>query len=177
MKKQEKIALIQSAINELAICRCYFVYDDNYFYYYSIMVNDKFLLGVNENDFSLNGYSIRKMSHLNKVEIKDDKCHEINKMFGIVDQIINPNIDISSWQSIFQSLINYDGYIIVQDEFHQKFFIGKLIKVFKNKFDFLCLDADGNWYDYITSFRYTQITSISWNTRYDIFWKKYMESK
>jgi len=96
MKKQEKIELIQRGIDEIAICRCYFTYEQNYFYYYLNAVNDKFILGQEEDDFLLDGYCIRKMSHLKKVEIKDDKCNEINKMFGIVDQVTNPGIDITN---------------------------------------------------------------------------------
>ena len=103
MKKQEKIDLIQKGISETTLCRCYFIYDQNYFYYYPHTVNDKFMLGQEEDDFLLDGYCIRKISHLKKVEIKDDKCNEINKMFGITNQIVNPGIDISSWHSIFNT--------------------------------------------------------------------------
>lgn len=44
MKRQEKIDVLNKGINEIEICRCYFTYDDNYFYYYPNEVNEKFLL-------------------------------------------------------------------------------------------------------------------------------------
>ena len=50
MKKQDKLDMIQSAIETPKLCRCYFTYDENYFYYYPNAVNEKFLLGQEEND-------------------------------------------------------------------------------------------------------------------------------
>ena len=175
MKKQEKIDLIQKAIQETEICRCYFTYDPNYFYYYPNAVNDKFIMGQSEEDFSLDGYCIRKISHLKKVEIKDDKCNEINKMFGITDQVIKPDVDISSWRSIFESLSKLDTYIVIEDDFNEQFAIGIIEKVLKDKLYFKPFDADGVWDEVGLEIRYSQITSVLWDTRYAQYWKRYLE--
>ena len=175
MKKQEKIDLIQKAIQETVICRCYFVYDQNYFYYYPNAVNEKFFLGQEEDDFLLDGYCIRKISQLKKIEVKDDKCQEINKLFGITDQVVDPGIDISSWQSIFESLSKLDTYIQIEDAFGEQFAIGIIQKVLKDKLYFKHFDADGIWDEADLEIRYSQITSVSWGTRYAQYWKRYME--
>ena len=175
MKKQEKINLIQKAIQETVICRCYFVYDQNYFYYYPNAVNEKFFLGQEEDDFLLDGYCIRKISQLKKVEVKDDKCQEINELFGITDQVADPGIDISSWQSIFESLSKLDTYIQIEDAFGELFAIGIIQKVLKDKLYFKHFDADGIWDEADLEIRYSQITSVSWGTRYAQYWKRYME--
>ena len=175
MKKQEKIDLIQKAIQETVICRCYFVYDQNYFYYYPNAVNEKFFLGQEEDDFLLDGYCIRKISQLKKVEVKDDKCQEINELFGITDQVADPGIDISSWQSIFESLSKLDTYIQIEDAFGEQFAIGIIQKVLKDKLYFKHFDADGIWDEADLEIRYSQITSVSWGTRYAQYWKRYME--
>ena len=175
MKKQEKINLIQRAIQETVICRCYFVYDQNYFYYYPNAVNEKFFLGQEEDDFLLDGYCIRKISQLKKVEVKDDKCQEINELFGITDQVADPGIDISSWQSIFESLSKLDTYIQIEDAFGELFAIGIIQKVLKDKLYFKHFDADGIWDEADLEIRYSQITSVSWGTRYAQYWKRYME--
>lgn len=175
MKKQEKIDLIQKAIQETVICRCYFVYDQNYFYYYPNAVNEKFFLGQEEDDFLLDGYCIRKISQLKKVEVKDDKCQEINELFGITDQVADPGIDISSWQSIFESLSKLDTYIQIEDAFGELFAIGIIQKVLKDKLYFKHFDADGIWDEADLEIRYSQITSVSWGTRYAQYWKRYME--
>lgn len=175
MKKQEKIDLIQRAIDETAICRCWFSYDQNYFYYYPNAVNDKFILGQEEDDFLLDGYCIRKIAHLKKAEIKDDKCNEINKLFGVTDQIADPGIDISSWQAIFKSLSELNTYIQIEDAFSEQFAIGIIEKVLKDKLFFRRFDADGIWDEDSVEIRYSQITSVQWGTRYARYWKRYLE--
>jgi len=174
MKKQEKIDLTKQGISETAICRCYFTYDQNYFYYYPNAVNDKFILGQEEDDFLLDGYCIRKISHLKKVEIKDDKCNEINRMFGVTNQIVNPDIDISSWHSIFRSLSQLDTYIQIEDAANSQFAIGVIEKVLKDRLCFKSFDADGVWDKEGFEIRYSQITSVQWGTRYAQYWKRYL---
>ena len=174
MKKQEKLDLIQKGIEETVICRCYFTYDQNYFYYYPLAVNDTFILGQEEDDFLLDGYCIRKISHLKKVEIKNDKCHEINKLYGIVDGVVNPGIDITSWQSIFQALSQLDTYLQIEDSINGQFSIGEIENVLKDKLYFRSFDADGVWDEDALEIRYSQITSVSWGTRYAQYWKRYL---
>ena len=175
MKKQEKIDLIQQGIDETALCRCYFVYDENYYYYYPYAVNNTFLLGHEEDDFQLDGYCIRKLSHLKKVEIKDDKCNDINKFLGITDQLSDPGVDITSWKHIFESLSLLDTYIVIEDDFGEQFAIGVIEKVLKDRLFFKSFDADGIWEEGNWEIRYSQITSVRWGTRYDQGWKRYLE--
>ena len=175
MKKQEKINLIQRGIAETVICRCHFTYDQNYFYYYPLAVNETFLLGQEEDDFLLDGYCIRKISHLKKVEIKDDKCNEINRVFGITAQIENPGINIGSWQSIFQSLSQLDTYIQIEDAVNEQFAIGIIEKVLKDRLHFKPFDADGVWDEDGLEIRYSQITSVRWGNRYAEYWQHYLE--
>ena len=176
MKKQEKIDIITRGIRDTELCRCYFTYEPNYYYYYPNAVNEKFLLGQEEGDFLLNGYCIRKLSQLKKVEIKDDKCNEINKRFGITGQIRRPDVDISSWQTVFESLMRLHVYVEIEDAIHQQFAIGVIRKVFKNKLYFRPFDADGVWDEAGLEIRYSQITSVKWGTRYAEYWRRYLET-
>ena len=139
--------------------------------------NQKFILGQEEFDFLLDGYSIRKMSYLKKVKIQDDKCNEISKELGITAQVQNPEIDISSWENIFHSLKALNDIIIIEDEINEKFAIGIVQKVLKNKLYFLEFDANGVWNDCQLEIPYSTITSVKWNTRYITAWKKYLKLK
>ena len=56
MKKSEKLAVISSAKGTYDICRCYFKYHADYWYFYILGCSDKFLFGAEENDFQLNGF-------------------------------------------------------------------------------------------------------------------------
>ena len=177
MKRQEKIDIIEKAIKNTEITRFYFSYDENYFYYYPHTVNEKFILGQEEDDFLLDGYAIRKISQLRKVEVKDDKCDEINKEIGLTAQIKKPDVDISSWRTIFESLKTLNTFIIIQDEINEYFFIGVIKKILKNKVYFLEFDANGVWSDYEVEIPYSMITSVQWNTRYATTWEKHLKNK
>ena len=72
------ISLIFSSIGTTKIMRMYFKYDEDYWYYYPNAVNERFVLGQEENDFELDGYHIRKISDLTKAQIKEDLCERIN---------------------------------------------------------------------------------------------------
>ena len=176
MKKQEKLDLLQKAIAQKEICRCYFTYDDVYFYYYPNAVNDKFLLGQYEDDFLLDGYHIRKISQLKKLEIKYDLCNTINKFIGTQEHIKMPDVDITSWQTIFDSLQKLDRFIIIEDEINEQYAIGVIEKTFKNKLHFKPFDADGIWEDKSWEIPYSQITSVKWATRYADTWERYLKS-
>lgn len=175
MVKQEKLDIIKQAIVETGICRCSFSYDGDYFYYYPNAVNEKFILGQRDDEFLLDGYTVRKISHLRRVERVNGMHDTIYQEFGIAAQVQNPNIDITSWQSIFLALQNRGEIVIIEDEIGQKLVIGKIQHVFKNKVYFLDFDVDGVWNKEILVIPYSVITSVQWNTRYTAGWKKYLK--
>ncbi len=175
MTKNEKIEIINRAILKIELCRCYFKYDENCFYYYPNAVNDKFILAQEEDDFLLDGYSIRKLSQLKKVELTQNKYNEINKEIGLTEKIQKPDIDLTSWLSIFNSLKAVNEVVIIENEFNNEFVIGVIQKVLKNKLYFLDFDADGVWSSEPLEIPYSSITSVQWNTRYTTIWKKYLK--
>lgn len=175
MKKQEKINLLKKGIEEVEICRCYYKFNVQYFYCYPNAVNDKFFMGQFEDDFQLNGYFVRKIANLEKVQIRNDKCNEINKLFGITTQIQMPKVDIVDWKSVFTSLISCDGFIIIEDEKNEQFVIGKIEKILSKKLYFKRFDAQGDWDDDIIEIPYSSITSVEWGDRYCKGWERYME--
>ena len=140
-----------------------------------ITVNDKFFLGQEEDDFLLDGYCIQKISRLKKVEIKDDKCNEINELLGVTDGIRMPEVDINSWKTIFDSLLRLDTYVEIEDAVNGQYAIGVIEKVLKDRIYFKAFDADGVWNEDSLEIRYSQMTSVKWGTRYARCWKRYLE--
>lgn len=178
MKKSEIKAIVNASIDQRNLCRMYFRYDYYYRYYFPLISNDKLFLSIEEDDFILNGYSIRRHVDLIKVQIKENKCIEILKREGIVDSIKTPDIDISNWETVFTSLLKMNKNIIVESESlnndESEFFIGRIDKVFK-KFVYLYhFDADGIWQDEPFKIQYTEITSVSFGTRYVESFSKYL---
>ena len=85
-----------------------------------------------------------------------------------------PDVDISNWQTIFDSLQKLNKFIIIEDDINEQFAIGIIEKTFKNKLYFKSFDADGIWDNAGLEIPYSQITSVKWDCRYADTWEKYM---
>ena len=100
-----------------------------------------------EDDFIIDGFAIRRFCDLTKVQIKEDKCIEIIKNEGILNNLSAPDIDLTDWHSVFLSLQRIGKNIIVEkeslDDDECEFAIGNIEKVLKNKILFKHFDADG----------------------------------
>lgn len=180
MKKSHKICILHNSLGTYNLCRCYFNYDDNYWYYYILNYSEKLFFGIEESDFILNGFQIRKISDLKKIELKDDICVKINKEKKLLENIKKPEIDLSSWKSVFKSLKAYNGFVIVQNEDNEKgdgfFYMGYVSKIKKSSILFSAVDADGVWYDNI-KIAYSKITSVTFGDRYSTTWQEYLSRK
>ena len=140
-------------------------------------MNGRFLLGQEEDDFQLDGYHIRKISDLTKAEVKDDLCAQINIWNGVVHQIQDPGVDISSWQSVFQSPVLKDRLIIVEDEYSGEYVLGVIKKAYARHVSLISIDADGVAGPAPFLFPYSKITHVAWDTRYAENWCRYLESR
>ncbi len=100
-------------------------------------------------------------------------CLQINVWNGVVNQVRNPNIDISSWRSAFEGLKNYPGFLIIEDEINEQFAIGQIAEIKKSSLIFRPFDADGVWQEELL-IPYSSITHVSWNTRYANQWYEYL---
>lgn len=179
MKKSEIKAVISHGVNQRNLCRIFFRYDINYRYYFPLISNDKLFLGAEEDDFLIDGYSIRRYVDVTKVQIKEDKCLEILQKEKIIDNIQTPNVDISNWETVFSSLKKMNKNIIVEKESLKdnecEFVIGRIDKVYK-KFTYVYhFDADGIWQEEPYRIPYTAITSVSFGTRYVEIFSKYLD--
>ena len=96
---------------------------------------------TNEDDFIIDGFTVRRFCDVKKAEIKNDKCVEIIKSEGLLDNIKVPEIDITDWFSVFLSLSELNINIIVEKESLNddecEFAIGKIVKVLKTKVIFI----------------------------------------
>lgn len=178
MTKKKIKEIVNNSINQRNLCGMLFRYDCNYRYYYPLITNDKLFLSVEEDNFILDGYSIRRYVDLKKIRIRDDNCIEILKKEGIVDSIQTPDIDITNWETVFQSIKRLNRNIIVEkeslDDNEWEFAIGRIDKIFKRFIYFFHFDADGIWGEEPIKIYYTDITTVSFGTRYVDVFSKYI---
>ena len=178
MKKQEKLNILRTSIGTYQLCRCRFDYDSDYWWqYYMFGVSDRLLFGAIQDDFMLNGFSIRKLSDLKKLKINDDLRSKINEEHQLIANVTAPQIDLSSWQTVFASLKPLDLFVIVEndrtDENENFFYIGRILKVKKSHLLFSHFDADGIWQE-DEDIPYFEITSVTFGDRYSKTWQEYL---
>lgn len=141
-------------------------------------MSDKFIFGIEENDFILDGFQIRKISNIKKVELKDDLYVKINEKHEILKGVIKPDIDLTSWKTIFNSLIEMNKFIIIKNEDLEEeeldFAIGKVISVNSNSISFKEFDSNGVWDDNLLTIPFKWITSVTFNDRYSKTWEDYL---
>lgn len=180
MTKVEIKEIVASCMNEKTICRIFLRYDISYRYYIPLFISDKLFLGAEEDDFIIDGYHIRRFKDITKAQIKDDMCIEILKREGVIDRITTPDVDITSWETVFRSLQKRMENIIVEkedpDEKKCKFVIGRIEKIYKNYAYVRHFDADGIWQEEPYRIPYTEITSITFDSRYVNTYSKYLGS-
>lgn len=178
MKKCDIKLLINSSIVQRQLCRVRFDYDDNTWFIFPLLANDKMFLCANEEEFMLNGYSIRRFKDVEKAEYQEGKIFSMIQAEKIDERISVPNIDMSDWQTIFTSLKEQDKNIIVENEKAEEnedsFVIGRIIKATKTKVVMQHFDAEGIWEEELYEIPYSKITSVSFNTRYVDIFSKYI---
>ena len=178
MTKSYIIKLINTAITKKQLCRVEFDYDDNSQFVFPLLTNDKLFLCANEDDFILNGFSLRRFRDVNKAEYQEGKTFSMIKAERIIEKIIVPTVDITSWQTFFESLKSQNKNIIVENEKAEEdedsFIIGRIIKTTKTKVVMQHFDVEGIWEEEFYEVPYNKITSVSFGTRYVETFSKYL---
>lgn len=118
MKKSEKMEVINQSIQNKNLCRVGYKYNDYLKYLFPLIANEKLFLSSKEEDFDFCGYHISRISNINSIDIRTsgDRLFEIIKAEGLSKYFDVPNIDLSNWKTVFESLQKRGGYIIVKCE-------------------------------------------------------------
>lgn len=178
MKKEKIRKIIEEAANSKQLCRTFFSYEKDYYYYFPLKIGKKFFLGAEEDDFMIDGYSIRRFRDIKKVQIRKDKCLEIDRLEGILEKLVVPDVDLDGWKSVFLSLQKIGHNIIVEKESLNKneraFCIGRIEKVGNKKVYMRYFDAMGVWDENLWKIHYSQITSVTFGSRYVKVFSKYL---
>lgn len=179
MLKSEKINIFNKSIKEKIFVGIDFIFSDRRLYFYVLDYNDKYVLLRQEDDFSLDGYFVTKISYIKKISCEHFKINEINKKLGLADKIVNPGVDISSWSSLLKSLLKDDKCVMVENENRGCCLVGHIDVIEKNYATFKCFDIEGKMIDdkELSTYKYSDITTIEWDYRYTDTWDKYIKGK
>ncbi len=149
---------------------------------YILDYSDKFILIHESDDFKIDGYSIVPVKQVKK--LRYDKSDEyFNQMMIWENEIekvgIDYAIDLSSWQSIFESLQAKELNVVVECEGAEinHFTIGPIVKTGKKHVHILYFDTEGYFEDSPSSIDYKSITRIAFETQYLTVFSKYTRYK
>jgi hypothetical protein len=176
MKKQEIISMLTLCKSHKKLLKFTFDFSDYNTYYYPFIIGENYFVGIEEDDFMLDGYEIRPYNVIKNIEYRDGLYSYINEKEGLFDSIIFPEVNLNSWSTIFESLKKMNKIIIVENEFSEDFAIGFIEKIFNDHISFIDFDADGIWSDKSLELPYSLITNVIFNSRYINVWEKYLSS-
>lgn len=178
MTKSEMKALIRYAIDSRSMCRIYFRYHYYYVHCFPLAASDRLFLSAMQDDFLINGFSIRRFRDMTKIVFNDDRRNEILRAEGIIDGISVPDVELEDWHGVFLSLQAMGKNVIVEresrNEDEELFFIGRIEKVLKSKVLFRSFDADGIWDEEPEAIPFSQITTVTFGSRYVEVFSKYV---
>src|SRR5690554_3273049 len=125
------LELIKKSKKEKSLIAIKAKYNYEALFFYTIDSNEDFYFGVEEFDFRLDGYQIRLMKDFEDLEIVNNFSSQINIKEGLIEQIKPYNINLESFQTIFQDLQSLNNIISIEREYYDDdyfFLIGKIIK-------------------------------------------------
>ena len=171
--------VLQESAAQRQVCNVYFWYDRNYWNLIPLTIGDELFLSAEEDDFIIDGYTIRRFRDLDDVVAKDDKCTEILHKEGVLEAIPVPPVSLPSWEQAFKDLHELGGNVIVEvvrpdsDEFD--FVIGRIEIILKQSVFVRHFDADGVWQDRPVKIYYSDIASVTFASRYVRIFSKYLD--
>lgn len=171
-------AVIGECVRGKKLMRAYFEYSDESFYLFPLLMGDGWFLSADENEFILNGYSVRRIADIDEAEIVDGLEFEILQREGVAGQLTVPLVDITRPESIFRSLAALRVNVIVDDEDCEDpaaaYTIGRIEKVCKSCVYIRHFDAEGVWEAEPRRIQYGDFTSITFGSRYVEYFSRYI---
>ena len=179
MLKREIRQLLHEAAQQWKIASVFMKYNENYYNLIPIEISERLFLSINEDDFILDGFRISQIRDITALRLKNDKCDEIVRKEGLFNCLNIPAIKIDSWYTVFKCFQGIEKNIIVEYEtpegVNDNYTIGKIARVHKNCMYMYCFDAAGIWTLKPYRIPYTEITSVTFASRYVDIFSKYIE--
>jgi len=150
---------------------------------YIVDFSDDFVILQESDDFRLLGFNILPIRDFKKIRYnKNDKYYD--KIMSFENQKVNigvlTKLDLSSWKSIFNSLMENNKNIVVECEDPEisSFTIGPIKKITDKSVFIQYFNATGFLDDELTKIKFKNVTKIIFDDRYvDIFSKYTRERK
>ena len=171
MKRKKRMKRLAKAAKSDTAWRCWFSDDNEYWYLYILDFSDRLLLGVEEDDFILDGFELRPISVLQRLEHKNNMAAQIERSLALRQTIQAPQVNLSDWRSAFQDLEGLDRFLIIEGK--SWFEIGVIRSVRKHSILFQDFAANGVWQE-VHKIPYDEITRVCFGDRYSTHWQAWL---
>jgi hypothetical protein len=145
---------------------------------YVLSFTDDFVLIHQTYNLCLDGYAVLPLNTIKKI-----RCNVFEEMYGYImqkeslltDLGIAYTIDLTNWQTIFNSIIQHKEFAAIRCEqsWISIFILGKLTNAKKKKVEILYLEADGIYEEFISEQKYKYITIVRFDELYHNLFQKY----
>ncbi len=181
MKKSEIREIVKRAAENKQSINADFRYDSNYFNFVPLKVDQNLFLALHDLDFELDGYIIYRWNDLVTVKEKGDFYNTILRQERCIDHIDIPSINTSCWKTVFESLKEMNQNVIVEKRWGSsdgwEFIIGKIDRIYQKFVYVWHFDADGVWMDEPVKIPYSEITHVTFGSRYIRMYSKYLDTQ
>jgi hypothetical protein len=145
-----------------------------------LKMSDKFLLVQRIEDFLINGFAIIRLDQFERIYF--GKFEKAYKRILILENVLNEqpdvnmNINLNSWQSIFESLRKLDFHVSIECEDLEEpsFNIGPIKRISESSVSVQYFDPTGLLDDINTIIKYDNITLLEFGDRYSTIFRKYL---
>ncbi len=178
MLNRALINTITSCISPPAILRVTCVNSSYAEYCFPLAISSQLLLSVAENDFQLDGYTVRSLWAIAQVEAVRGTYLNIHRSEGTLKKLYAPPVGIQTWKQTCLDLRATGELILAETEGSAEssggFLIGKIERVGNGGVVLRCFDGDGVWDRELTEIAYGELVSITFGSRYLTTFAKYL---
>ena len=178
MKKFEINAVLDEACKQGLHCRMFLKADPNCYSCFPVRAGEDLFIYMEEQDFRLDGYVCRRVKDIVEISSKVDLTDEILKSEGVINEVKDVDIDVSTWEGILSYLSSHKLNAIFESESRDSgmmdYAIGRIEKKDDRYLYVRAFDADGNWEEKPVRIAFSELCSISWGTRYVDIFAKYL---
>ena len=178
MKRFEINAVLEEACRQTLLCRMFLKADPNCYSCFPVKTSEDLFIYMEEQDFRLDGYVARRIKDIVEISSKVDLTDEILKSEGVMDQVESIDIDISSWEGLLSFLSSRKLNAIFESQDRDSgmpdYVIGRIEKKDDRYLYVRGFDTNGQWEEKPTRIAFSELCSISWNTRYVDIFSKYL---
>lgn len=156
-----------------AMCGIEFEYSDDVQYFFPVAVDDQLFLAAIDDDFLLNGFTVRRLRDIYDLSDRPGIYQTIAQKEGLT-KFPAPDVELTDWRSVFISLQWLDKPVIVEREYEPEYFrLGRIEEVKKDRVIIRYFDADGVWHGPV-EIPFHGITSVTFDDRYATTFSKYV---